>query len=169
MNDVGTTIRSSALLYKSSCICVLRWYVCAESDPAKSSMSESDLHICMWSERWKPVHFMLIYRRTFICSLHLILGLQWRLKEDVTLQTITVSQLITTVKAAASLSWHLKPVWITHTMSDRQIACAPQSVLLSFQWHSMEPSWIRITLSVWVCQHFLHASYIDIILLFTFY
>lgn len=63
--DAGAAVRSMTFLYESSCICVLRWCVCAESGPAKSRARESDLHICMWSERQEPTQPMLIYSRIF--------------------------------------------------------------------------------------------------------
>lgn len=99
---------------------------------------------------------------------HLIPRLQGRLKQDATLQTVTVWQLITTAKATASLSWHLKSVWITHIMSDRQIVCALQifSVLLLFQWPTVESSCIFTALSVLVCKQFLFVFHVDINLLF---
>lgn len=63
--DVGAAVRSMTFLYESSCIRVLRWCVCAESGPAKSCARESDLHICMWSERQKPAHPVLLYSGIF--------------------------------------------------------------------------------------------------------
>lgn len=94
-------------------------------------------------------------------------GYRGRLKQDATLQTVTVWQLITTAKATASLSWHLKSVWITHIMSDRQIVCAPQifSVLLLFQRPTVESSCIFPALSVPVCKQFLFVFHVDINLL----
>lgn len=166
--DAGAAVRSMTFLYESGCICVLRWCVCAESGPAKSSARELDLHKCMWSERQKPAHPILIYGRIFfLCHVHLIPRFQGRLKQDATLQTVTVWQLITTAKATASLSWHLKSVWITHIMSDRQIVCAPQifSVLLLFQRPTVESSCIFTASSVLVCKQFLFVFHVDINLL----
>lgn len=150
------TIRSGVLLKKSSCLSVLWWWrVCVWKVilPSHPWVSQICSLVCdQKNENMCTSCFYTCIQDAFICQLHLILGLQWWLKEDVTLQTIAVSQLITMLKVATCLSWHLRSVWITHSMSDRQIACAPQifRVVLPFQRHRMEPSWSWILLIVFV-------------------
>ena len=110
------------LFQESSCTSVLRWYLCVwkVTLPSHPWVSQFCTHVCDHKDGSLCTP-CFIYRRIFI-----MMGLQWWLKEDVMLQSFTISQLKTTVKAATSLSWHLKSVWITHTMSDRQIVCASQ-------------------------------------------
>lgn len=47
-------------------------------------------------------------REAFMCRQHLVRGLQWCLKEDITVQTITTSQRVSIVKAVTCISWHLQ-------------------------------------------------------------
>lgn len=132
----------------------------------RERIRSAHMHVVRKTEAHTP-HAYLQQDFFFLCHVHLIPRLQGRLKQDATLQTVTVWQLITTAKATASLSWHLKSVWITHIMSDRQIVCAPQifSVLLLFQRPTVESSCIFTALSVPVCKQFLFVFHVDINLL----
>lgn len=131
------------------CVCVYNMcvFVEVESDPAQSSMSESDLHTCKWSGGWKPVHLMLTCRKIW-----------WDLEVRAVAEGghssayVTVSQLITTGAATTSFSWHLKSAWITHCVSAWHIVCAPWIFRLSlpFPRCSMESSWTGVVLIVWV-------------------